>query len=203
MDMEASSREIEAETDLSAKALKLALLLASVFRQAGWEIVVVGGSAIEFYTNGNYMSGDVDVCFHERQRPPLRVVADVMGTVGARANGARSFIIAGLFVDILGEAETLARTDYRRVTTLDGMQSVLLAKPEDLLPERVLGAVYPSANPEERACAKKLIAACISGQVEVNWEEAKRVAALPEYRVEKEMIALVAEVQKEIDLPPK
>jgi hypothetical protein len=39
-------REIEAEPDLARKALKLAMLVASAFRAIGFEIVVVGGSAI-------------------------------------------------------------------------------------------------------------------------------------------------------------
>jgi hypothetical protein len=196
MDIEAALREIEGEADLSLKALRLALLLSSLFREVGWEIVVVGGSAIEFYTNGSYMSGDVDVCFYRRGRPPLRVVADVMARVKAESNGGRSFIVAGLFVDILGEAETEARTKFRMVSTGDGSQSVLFAKPEDLLAERVLGSVYPSENEKERECAKKLIAACIFGKVEMDWNEARRVAALPEYRVEKELAELVEEVQR-------
>ncbi len=54
---------IRAETDLSAKALLLAGLVSELFRERGFEPVVVGGSAIEFYTDGAYMSGDTDICW--------------------------------------------------------------------------------------------------------------------------------------------
>ena len=51
---------IRAENDLNSKALLLAGLVSELFRQRGFEPVVVGGSAIEFYTDGAYMSGDTD-----------------------------------------------------------------------------------------------------------------------------------------------
>ncbi|WP_461783421.1 hypothetical protein [Prosthecobacter sp.] len=54
---------IRAETDLNAKALLMAGLVSELFRERGFEPVVVGGSAIEFYTDGAYMSGDTDICW--------------------------------------------------------------------------------------------------------------------------------------------
>ena len=196
-------REIEAEPDLARKALKLAMLVASAFRAIGFEIVVVGGSAIEFFTDGDYMSGDVDICFRDRARPELRVIGEVMGRLGAKGSSVRTFQIAGLFVDILGRVETLARTEFRKVASADGGDSVLIAKPEDLLPERMLVAVYPSRNEEALACARKLASACVSGRVEIDWDEAMRVAALPEYRVEKELAQLIADVRRETESDSK
>lgn len=199
MDIPRQMQLIESEKDLSLKAIKLSLLLASLFREQGAEIVVVGGSAIEFYTNGNYMSGDVDVCFHLSGRPSSRTISEVMGRLGGQSSGGRSFKAAGLFVDILGEVETLARTQYRSIISEDGTQSVLLAKPEDLIPERVLSAFYPQPNDQALNCARKMLAACLSGQVEVDWQEVKRVASLPEYKVERELDELLKEVNLELD----
>jgi hypothetical protein len=54
---------IRQETDLNAKALLMAGLVSELFRERGFEPVVVGGSAIEFYTDGAYMSGDTDICW--------------------------------------------------------------------------------------------------------------------------------------------
>jgi hypothetical protein len=45
-------REIEATPDLLERALKLAGLVTRLFREAGWDLAVVGGSAVEFYTEG-------------------------------------------------------------------------------------------------------------------------------------------------------
>lgn len=196
MDAQEQLRLVEQETDLARKALRLAMLVASLFREAGCETVVVGGSAIEFYTNGDYMSGDVDVCFLLRGRPELRVVADLMGKVGA-TGGPRSFKVAGLFVDILGEVETLAQTQFRKISDPSTGQYVLLSKPEDLLAERMLMALYPARDDESLACAKKLVSAGLAGVVEIDWPEAMRVAALPEYRVEKELAELVERVKIE------
>jgi hypothetical protein len=53
--------EITAETDPTLKHLKLAGLVSAGFRERGIELVVVGGSAIEFYTEGAYVSGDVEL----------------------------------------------------------------------------------------------------------------------------------------------
>lgn len=197
MDTQEQLRLVEQETDLARKALRLAMLVASLFREAGCETVVVGGSAIEFYTNGDYMSGDVDMCFLLRGRPELRVVAELMGKVDA-TGGPRSFKVAGLFVDILGEVETLAQTQFRKITEPSTGQYVLLSKPEDLLAERMLMALYPARDEAAYECVKKLVWAALARQVEVDWKEALRVAALPEYRVEKELAEVVELVKTEM-----
>ena len=54
--------DIESTTDLLERALKLSGLITSLFAERGFKLVVVGGSAVEFYTEGGYMSGDIDFC---------------------------------------------------------------------------------------------------------------------------------------------
>ncbi len=201
MDVSEKLQQIVDEPDLARKALKLSLLVASLFREVGSEIVVVGGSAIELYTQGDYMSGDVDICFHLQRRPELRVVADLMAKLDA-TGGPRSFKVGGLFVDVLGEVESLAATQFRRISGETATDYVLLAKPEDLLAERVLMSLYPSRDELSLACARKLIASCLASTVAVDWEEAYRVAALPEYRVEQELRALVEETRRSLLPPP-
>ena len=44
--------EIAPELDQTIKNLRLASLTSAVFRDAGFELVVAGGSAIEVYTEG-------------------------------------------------------------------------------------------------------------------------------------------------------
>ena len=48
----AARADIEATGDLLERALKLAGLLATLFQECGYPLVVVGGSAVEFYTEG-------------------------------------------------------------------------------------------------------------------------------------------------------
>ena len=61
-DLKAALADIESTADLLERALKLAGLLSSIFEHRGFRLVVVGGSAVEFYTEGGYMSGDIDLC---------------------------------------------------------------------------------------------------------------------------------------------
>jgi len=41
------------------RAMKLSGLITTLFASHGFPLVV-GGSAVEFYTEGGYMSGDID-----------------------------------------------------------------------------------------------------------------------------------------------
>ena len=189
--------DITAEKDPTLKSLKLASLCSALWAEHGVELVVVGGSAIEILTDGAYTSGDLDLCHTNKASLPIRQRQEVMGMLGAKG-GPRSWEIAGMFVDVLGAAESFACTPYRRVQGPYG--EVRLMKPEDLLVERVLVSVYPSENSAARECAKKLIAVILGGDVAVNWEEVRRLAKLPEYRNLSECVKLVQEVADELKI---
>lgn len=183
--------DIAAETDPTLKHFKLASLVSAVFRARGIELVVVGGAAIEFYTEGAYVSGDLDVCVEsspgaltafERQQimAPLQAVG-----------GPRSWQVAGLYVDLLSSFECLARTPVRRIDGPSG--PVRLAPVEELLVERVLVSKYPAPFPPARQCARKLLAAALLAEVETDWAEVRRLAEHPAYRNWRDVKALVHE----------
>ena len=190
--------EITAETDPTLKHLKLASLVGAVFGERGVELVVVGGSAIEFYTEGAYVSGDLDLCLVTPARLDLRTRQELMGLLGARG-GPRSWQVAGAYVDILGAVETLAHTPFNEIEAPYGPVRVL--SPEDLLVERVLISVYPQAYEPAEHCARKLIAVALSGQLEMDWKEARRLAARPEYRILPALEKLVGDVAHELGKP--
>jgi hypothetical protein len=189
--------DITAEQDPTLKSLKMASLCSALWAEHDVELVVVGGSAIEILTDGAYTSGDLDLCYTNKASLALRQRQEVMGLLGAKG-GPRSWEIAGMFVDVLGAAESFARTPYRRVQGPFG--EVRLMKPEDLLVERVLVSFYPGETPSARDCAKKLIAAILDGQIPVDWQEVRRLANLPEYRNFPECVKLVKEVANELKL---
>ena len=189
-------RDIEATPDLLERALKLAGLVTRLFREAGWDLVVVGGSAVEFFTEGSYMSGDIDLCRRTLAPIPLRRAQDLMGRMGA-TGGPRSWMAAGLFVDILGLLENEATTPCRTMATPYGTIRVVPA--ELAVVERTLLAFYPSPNPEARAVAKKMLAVCVSGDTPVDWDEIKRLACLPSFNVAKELDELRREVARELN----
>ncbi|MDW8345020.1 MAG: hypothetical protein RMM51_11085 [Verrucomicrobiae bacterium] len=191
-------RKIRTEGDPLLKAQMLASLCSAVFRERGIELVVVGGTAIEFYTDGAYMSGDVDLCTLEPPRPiPLRLRQAVMTSLGARG-GPRSWEVGGMFVDLLGVVEKEARSPLR---VLEGpFGPVKLLDPEELPVERVLIAVYPRADSSARACARQLLGVAVTGKVQVDWVEVRRLAKAPAYRVWAELRQLTREVCDELQI---
>ncbi len=189
--------DITAEKDATLKSIKLASLCSALWAERGVELVVVGGSAIEFLTEGAYASGDLDMCHTTAATLPIRDRQEVMGLLGAEG-GPRNWKVAGMYFDLLGPAESFARTPYRRVEGPYG--GVLVMKPEDLLVERVLVSVYPQKNSAARDCAKKFLAVILGGGIAVNWDEVRRVANLPEYRNLLECEALVKQVANELKI---
>jgi hypothetical protein len=181
--------------DLLERALKLAGVVTRIFRDAGWELVVVGGSAVEFYTEGAYMSGDIDLCRRSPLPIPLRQAQDLMARLGA-TGGPRSWKVGGMFVDLLGFLENEAVTPCRTVETPCGPISIVPA--ELAVVERALLAHYPSPDPEARAVAKKMLAACVTGQTPVAWDEVERLARLPAFNIAGELDALRKEVVREL-----
>lgn len=188
---------IESTSDLLERALKLAGIVTRLFRDAGWELVVVGGSAIEFYTEGSYMSGDIDLCRKTLSPIPLRLAQDIMGRLNA-SGGPRSWKVAGLYVDLLGFLENEAITPCRTIETPCGEISILPA--ELALVERTLLAFYPRPNAEALAVAKKMMAVCLNGATPVDWSEVQRLAAMSSFNIEKELTLLKKDVANELNI---
>jgi hypothetical protein len=189
--------DITAEQDPTIKSLKMASLCSALWSARGVELVVVGGSAIEILTEGAYASGDLDMCHVNKATLPVSERQEVMGLLGAKG-GPRNWQVAGMYVDVLGPAESFAHTPYRRVQGPYG--EVLVMKPEDLLVERVLMTFYLGESQTARDCAKKLIAVTLVGDMAVNWDEVGRIANLPEYRNLPECEKLVKEVADELKI---
>ena len=179
-DVQRALADITAETDPTLKHLKLASLVSAVFRERGVELVVVGGSAIEFYTEGAYVSGDLDLCVDSSCTAlTVRLRQEIMAQLRA-TGGPRSWQVGGLYVDVLGDFENLARTPIRR---LDGpCGEVRISPVEELLVERVLISKYPGDYPPARECATKLMAAALLGEIETDWAEVKRLAEDTAYK---------------------
>ena len=187
--------DISTDTDPTRKAAKLASLCSALFRERGVELVVVGGLAIELLTEGAYTSGDVGLCRLTPAPLPLRERQKIMGQLGAQG-GPRSWQVAGAFVDLLGPLESLARTPLRNLQGPYGL--IQIVQPEELLVERVLVAIYPQSHPPARQCAKMLAAVALKGQLGMDWQEVRRLAGRPEYRILAECKALVREAANEL-----
>ena len=195
LDVTAAMKDIGTTPDLLERALKLSGLVSTVFAQAGWPLMVVGGSAIEFYTEGAYMSGDIDFCRRRLQSIPLRLAQELMGRLGA-TGGPRSWKVGGLFVDLLGLLENESASPVRELQTPYG--TVCIIPPELLLVERVLSATYPLRDAAMYDTAKKIMAAGLVGESPFDWDEVCRLASLPSFGVLSEVNALRGEVENEL-----
>ena len=191
IDITKARADIEATDDLLEKALKLSGLVSALFAEAGWSLVVVGGSAVEFYTEGAYMSGDIDFCRQQATPIPARLAQDLMSRLGG-TGGPRSWKVCGLFVDILGHLENDARTGLREIQTPYGTVSVIPF--EHALVERVFVAVYPGRRGADYEVAKKMVACAVANPVFCDWDEVLRIAGLPAYQIQDEVMALKREV---------
>lgn len=83
MESESQLVAVRAETDANRKNLLVAALVSRLFREVGFDPVIVGGSAVEIYTDGQYVSGDVDVCLGGAKLPAPRQREKMMARVGA------------------------------------------------------------------------------------------------------------------------
>ena len=180
------------------KHLLLAALCSRVFATRGFELVVVGGSAIEFYTEGAYTSGDIDFCIANSTRAlSVRDRQELMGSLSAEG-GPRSWKVAGVFVDVLGSFESSAKTELRRLKTRFG--EVALAQIEELVVEKIFVGLYPPSYPPALDIARKLVTAGLKKDAEIDWKEVRRIAKLPEYGNEREVQQFIEAEAKALDV---
>lgn len=188
---------VQAEADLNAKALLLAGLVSELFREQGFEPVVVGGSAIEFYTDGAYMSGDTDICWAGLVTPTMEQRETIMRQIpGIQSQGGgKNWSYAELWIDLLGEIDYLAKREFVIVETPFG--EVLLIPVEDALVGRVYAArkYVGGYDAKDDDCAKKLMSAVLAGSIPIDWDEALRIAASSKFNCLAEFNAVKAEVQ--------
>ena len=185
----AAKADIEATGDLLERALKLSGLVTTLFAERGFRLVVVGGSAVEFYTEGGYMSGDIDFCRKTLKAIPPRVMQEVAERLGGKGLG-RNWLICGLYVDILGLLESETALPDRIVQTPYG--EVRMLPPELALVERVL---FAEQDAECVASARQMMAAALK-DANFDWVEAERLAALRDFSVLSQMRRLKEEIAR-------
>ena len=181
--------DIESTEDMFLRAMKLAGVVTTLFREQGIPLVVVGGSAVEFYTAGGYMSGDIDLCRKSLKAPSLRMIKELLEPLGGKCVG-RSWIVCGLFVDILGIVEGESSKDCRRQATAYGEIDIL--PPELVLVERVF---FATESDECVQSARQMMLVALNDPA-FDWQEARRIASLPDFKVRDELERLRTEVAK-------
>ena len=179
--------DIEATADLLERAMKLSGLVTTLFQERGFPLVVVGGSAVEFYTEGGYMSGDIDFCRKTLKAVPPRLMQEIAESLGGKGLG-RNWLICGLYVDLLGILETESTLPERLLETPYG--TVRILPPELALVERIL---YAEQDAECVASARQMMASALA-DASFDWAEAQRLAALPDFAVAERLETLKREI---------
>jgi len=177
------------------KRLRIAARVSAAFRARGYRVIQYGGATVEQYTRGGYATGDVDLGF-DGAAPSMGEKNEVMQTLGAKP-ALRLFQVEDVVVDLGGSAELLSR-NFVEVETEEG--SVVMEAPEEAIVQRVLVAVYPQPNLEQRQAAKLLLAQAEAGNLAVDWNEVRRIADLPVYRVWGEIESLRSECRRELGM---
>lgn len=163
-----NSEELEAilakAQDRPERTLWLGALIAA---EAGTDIVVVGGSAIEIYTSGLFVSGDLDVV---GEREPI---IETLERWGFRKDGRLwSRPELELWVDPVGRSYTGDVGRLRQVTTPYGR--VLLASVEDLIAKRLIEVkVWPRGGTE---LFDQAVALAAEYSEEIDWGYVSKVA---------------------------
>ena len=185
--IERAKADIEATGDLLERALKLSGLVTTLFQEHGFPLVIVGGSAVEFYTEGGYMSGDVDFCRKSLKAIPLRLMSDIMLRLGGKSLG-RNWQVCGIFVDFLGLLESETVLPNRELDTPYGR--VYFLPPELALVERI---IFAESSAECLPSARQMMVAALQDE-RFDWAEARRLADLPDFKVLPQLEALRKEL---------
>ena len=185
--IERAKADIEATGDLLERALKLSGLVTTLFQEHGFPLVVVGGSAVEFYTEGGYMSGDVDFCRKTLKAIPLRLMSDIMLRLGGKSLG-RNWQVCGIYVDFLGLLESETVLPDRELDTPYGR--VYFLPPELALVERI---IFAESSAECLPSARQMMAAALQDE-RFDWAEARRLADLPDFKVLPQLEAMRKEL---------
>jgi len=164
--LEALEAKLNVATDPTQRRLYFAALLASAADLTADEFFVVGGSAIEFYTAGEYTSGDVDVVSSRNER-----LREILRNWGFRRDGRIWFHEdLDLVVDIHRYPYTGDVGKTTVVSTPYGL--VRLAAIEDLLVKRLISTKFWRIKDDfEQA---KLLA--IEFADRIDWEYVERFA---------------------------
>ena len=185
--------DIEATGDLLERVLKLSGLITTLFAERGFPLVIVGGSAVEFYTEGGYMSGDIDFCRKTLKAIPPRIMQEIVAKLGGKGV-ARSWLVCGLYVDLLGVLESESTKPNRELETPYGTVSVI--PPELALVERVLFAYCPPTAECVPSARQMMVAALKDDRFD--WTEAERLADSPDFKILDEFKRLKQEMSDEL-----
>jgi len=159
--------ELKLARSPTERRLHFAAILAGAGGVSADEFIVVGGSAIEFYTSGQYTSGDIDIV----ATVPAKWKGILKGW-GFKEQGRIWFSDdLGIVVDFVKGPYTFDVTRTQVLTTSRG--SIRIAALEDLLVKRLMSAKFWRI-PSDAEDAKLL---AVLYRQRIDWTYVERLAA--------------------------
>lgn len=128
--------EVCREPDDLKRKLRFLALLTEDLKQDGISPILVGGTALEFYTFGGYATADIDIVVSGREK-----VAKVLEEMGFEREG-RHWYNEGIDVAVEIPDNTLAGSNDKAVSvSIDGKKAYIIG-PEDLIVDRLSAAKF-------------------------------------------------------------
>jgi predicted nucleotidyltransferase len=128
--------EVRREPDDLKRKLKLLALLTEILEPEGFAPVLVGGTALEFYTFGGYATADVDIVVPSKER-----VAEVLAEIGFSLEG-RHWYSEEMDVAVEIPDNTLTGSLEKTVSVSIGGRKIRIIGPEDLIVDRLSAAKF-------------------------------------------------------------
>lgn len=128
--------KIRLEPDKLRRKLKFLGLLTRLLKPEGVVPILVGGTALEFYTFGEYATGDIDLVLPERKK-----AAQVLEALGFQRAGRHWYSEeVDIAVEIPGD--TLAGAIEKVVSVFVDGERIYVIGPEDLIVDRLNAAKF-------------------------------------------------------------
>lgn len=186
---------IQSEPRPLERRFLLAGALAYAFRGLGYEPIVVGGAAMEYYSEGRIPTTDLDFCWL-MECPSEDVQREVIGSFGGRG-GPRTWRVANEWVDLLGSVKSDGVERCRVAKTKNG--SVRIFPLEELTLHRVLASTSdPFHHSEPARIAREMMTACVSNAFLTDWTYLETRAASPGLFVQRRLRTLRRRVSEEL-----
>lgn len=115
--------------DSLTKRLYLGSIISAAFKDEGFDIILVGGSAVEFYTAGGYMTGDAD--FHVYANADKERVMHELGFEG----NSRNYSLGDQYIEFVSDKFSGNRN--RVITQKCAYGYVKIIGLEDILLDRI------------------------------------------------------------------
>ena len=115
--------------DPLTKRLYLGSIISAAFKDEGFDIILVGGSAVEFYTAGGYMTGDAD--FHVYANADKERVMHELGFEG----NSRNYSLGDQYIEFVSDKFSGNRN--RVITQKCAYGYVKIIGLEDILLDRI------------------------------------------------------------------